>query len=322
MNMSDYNTLVSSKIDVVEDWDKLPSCPLVSVAMTTYNHESFIRMALDSILMQKVEFDYEVLIAEDCSTDKTREIVVDYQRRYPDKFRLRLARENLLSQGLKGGITNRAACRGKYIAMCEGDDYWTDPLKLQKQVDFMEAHPGCSLCGHGVKKIDSRGTCTSCYQNPVPEVSTIRDIIQQNYLITPSVMFRNCDIDSLFHMLVKAPQGDWLLYVFLARQGDIGFINEEMAVYRVHENGVWSSLKPSQRQKNELIALKTFKEEYGRDFPKEINDGMLRVLRNLKICYRNEGARSLAWIAAFQIYYHRIWWRLVRMKMRMQDKRK
>lgn len=91
--------------------------------------------------MQQTSFPYEIVIGDDRSTDRTREIVQDYQKCYPDKIQLRLAREKLYSQGLKQNIGVLNACRGKYIAMCEDDDYWTDPLKLQKQVDFLEAHP-------------------------------------------------------------------------------------------------------------------------------------------------------------------------------------
>jgi len=116
--------------------------------MITYNHETYIREAIDSVLMQQVNFPYEIVIGEDHSTDATRTIVRDYQRRHPDKIRLRLSRENLYSRKLDPGTATHCACRGKYIALLEGDDYWTDPLKLQKQVDFMEAHTTCTYCGH------------------------------------------------------------------------------------------------------------------------------------------------------------------------------
>ena len=109
----------------------------VSVFMITYNHEKYIAEALDSILMQKTDFDFDIVIGEDCSTDATRRIVLEYSRKYPDKIKLLLHNVNV------GFISNMMyvleACTGKYVAMCEGDDYWTDPFKLQKQVDFLEA---------------------------------------------------------------------------------------------------------------------------------------------------------------------------------------
>ena len=112
--MKTYVDNIESLVDKVDDWSRLPPMPLVSVCMTTYNHESFVNQALDSIVMQEFKYDYEVLIGEDKSTDRTREIVEEYQRRYPDRIRLRLARENLYSQKLKPGLGVLAACRGKY----------------------------------------------------------------------------------------------------------------------------------------------------------------------------------------------------------------
>ena len=135
---------IDNLVDKVEDWSRLPVEPLVSVYMITYNHEKFIAQALDGILMQEVDFPYEIVIGEDKSTDRTRAVVCEYQRRHPDKIRLHLSRENLFRQKL-AGLGPLAACRGKYIAMCEGDDYWTDPQKLQKQVAVLEAEPEVSF---------------------------------------------------------------------------------------------------------------------------------------------------------------------------------
>ena len=112
---------IDNLVDKVEDWSRLPVEPLVSVYMITYNHEKFIAQALDGILMQEVDFPYEIVIGEDKSTDRTRAVVCEYQRRHPDKIRLHLSRENLFRQKL-AGLGPLAACRGKYIAMCEGDD--------------------------------------------------------------------------------------------------------------------------------------------------------------------------------------------------------
>ena len=123
----------------------------VSVFMITYNHEKYIAEALDSILMQKTDFDFDIVIGEDCSTDATRRIVLEYSRKYPDKIKLLLHNVNV------GFISNMMyvleACTGKYVAMCEGDDYWTDPFKLQKQVDFLEANKEYALATHGYRMV-------------------------------------------------------------------------------------------------------------------------------------------------------------------------
>src|SRR4051794_11773039 len=118
----------------------------LTVAMITYNHEPFIAQALDSILMQQVSFDHEILIGEDCSTDRTREIVRAYRQRYPDKIRLQLPETN---RGMmQNFVAVLAAARGDYVALLEGDDYWTAPDKLARQVAYLDAHPECAICFH------------------------------------------------------------------------------------------------------------------------------------------------------------------------------
>lgn len=136
------------------DTEKLCKHPVVSVHMITYNHEPYIRQAIEGVMMQETNFEYELVIGEDASTDKTREICFEYQKRYPDKIRVLWWHENLYrNPHLAGenGARSFAHCRGEFIALCEGDDYWIDPLKLQKQVDIMRKHPSVGLCFCGAK---------------------------------------------------------------------------------------------------------------------------------------------------------------------------
>lgn len=127
--------------------------PLVSICCITYNHAQFIRKCLDGFLMQKTDFPIEILIHDDCSTDGTTEIIREYEAKYPDLIFPLYEEENQYQQGKAAEIDfyNYRRARGKYIAYCEGDDYWTDPLKLQKQVDFLEANPEYSVCFHNYK---------------------------------------------------------------------------------------------------------------------------------------------------------------------------
>jgi len=117
--------------------------PLVSVNMITYNHEPYIAQAIEGVLQQKTNFPFELVIGEDCSTDGTREIVFDYKKKYPDTIRVITSDKNV--GACKNSLRTEKACRGKYIAYCEGDDYWHHPQKLQKQVDYLESHPECGL---------------------------------------------------------------------------------------------------------------------------------------------------------------------------------
>lgn len=131
------------------DADKLCKHPVVSVHMITYNHEPYIREAIEGVMMQKTDFEFELVIGEDCSTDKTREICFEYQKKYPDKIRVLWWHENLGRHPHPAGGNGRRTtvhCRGEFIAFCEGDDYWTDPLKLQKQVDVFRNDDSIGLC--------------------------------------------------------------------------------------------------------------------------------------------------------------------------------
>lgn len=249
---------VEALIEKVEDRSRLPAAPVVSVAMATYNHGPFIRQALDSVLMQQTDFPYEVVIKEDKSTDGTRETVCEYQRRHPDKIRLLLCRKNLYSQGLKIGIHSR--CRGRYIAKLEGDDYWTDPLKLQKQVDALAGDPALSFCFHNAEIVQesyfSAGAPQVCFEDgagrpcrgpkPAPRLA-LPDLLAENFIPTASVLARTDAVLPAPDWLRRLPFGDWGLWIHLLRQGDAAYIDETMGAYRVHEGGVWSSANTARK---------------------------------------------------------------------------
>src|SRR5690606_11316563 len=133
--------------------------PLVSISCITYNHAPYIRECLDGFMMQKCDFDFEVLIHDDASTDGTQEIIKEYQEKYPEIIKPIFQTENQYSKGIRGMNIqfNFPRAQGKYIALCEGDDYWTDPLKLQKQLDFLEANPEYVLSCHNYKILDFDG---------------------------------------------------------------------------------------------------------------------------------------------------------------------
>jgi glycosyltransferase involved in cell wall biosynthesis len=212
----------------------------VSVAMITYNHEQFIMQAIDSVLMQQTDFAVELVIGEDCSTDGTRAMVRDYGERHADRIRLLLPERNL------GMFHNFAAtleaCRGQYIALLEGDDYWTDPRKLQKQVDFLEAHSECSMCFHDVL-VEHEDHRPPAYRQCAPDqkaISTLEDLLRGNFLPTPSVVYRNGLFGDLPGWYSELAVADWPLHILNAQYGQIGYIAEAMGVYRIHAGGVWS----------------------------------------------------------------------------------
>jgi glycosyltransferase involved in cell wall biosynthesis len=221
--------------------------PLVSVCITTYNHAAFINEALDSVLMQKVDFPIEILLGEDDSSDGTREICIAYVEKNKDKIRLFLhKRENVIHingrpTGRYNFLNNIRNAKGKYIALLDGDDYWTDPLKLQKQVSFLEKNPGYSVSFHKTNKMVNRELKTDYLNETTPVTTGFKEISLGNYIRTLSVVYRN-DF-KIPEILTETPVADYVIHVLNAQKGNIHFLNEIMGVYRMHEGGIWSSYK-------------------------------------------------------------------------------
>lgn len=233
--------------------------PRLSVCLVTYKHERFIREALDSVFMQQTSFPLEVVIGDDHSTDRTSEIALDYQRRYCDRTRVLLAAENLgrhTGNGRLNFLRTLRACRGEYVAFLEGDDYWTDPCKLQKQVDFLDAHPECSMCCHAAMYVDDD---TNQPSRRFPEFarpfSTLDDLLGgQNFIQTCSIVARRALLADLPEWFLTITLGDWPLCCLLARAGSIGFLDEAMTVYRMHRSSLWSS-KPEEIRCEAVVSM-------------------------------------------------------------------
>jgi glycosyltransferase involved in cell wall biosynthesis len=211
----------------------------VSVLTITYNHEEFIAQAIDSFLMQQVNFDYEIVIGEDCSTDNTRDIVINYQKKYPDKIRALLPEKNLGMQ--KNFLQTLKACQGKYIALCEGDDYWTDPLKLQKQVDFLEANSNFALCFHNAKIESTRSGQFMewiMHERLEKDVFETKDLLRQWFIPTASILFRKYNDFVFPDFFLHCDSGDIPLLLLLSLKGNFKYLNQVMSVYRLQDNGV------------------------------------------------------------------------------------
>lgn len=213
----------------------------VSVLMITYNHERYVTQAVESVLMQNAPFDIELVIGEDCSADGTRARVELLTQQHPDRVRLLPSVRNLGMQ--PNFIRTFAECRGEYIAILEGDDFWTDVMKLQKQADYLDVHPECAICFHDAVYVSEDG-CTElrrAVRPPQAEKSTLVDLLRRNFIPNCTVMFRNRLFPAFPAWYADALLGDWPLHVFNAQHGDIGFLPDVMAAYRVHAGGVYSS---------------------------------------------------------------------------------
>lgn len=219
----------------------------VSISCITYNHEKYIEQAIQSFLMQKTDFKYEILIHDDASTDSTADIIKKYQQEYPDIIKPVLQSENQYSRGVKhiSYTYNFNRAKGKYIALCEGDDYWTDKYKLQKQVDYMESDSECTLCTHSVKRVSTESVNDIGLIRPskVNRELDIREFILGGgmFIGTNSILFPKKIIDNLPTWFFFFFSGDYPLQIFLANHGKAYYMDETMSAYRVNVQGSWTN---------------------------------------------------------------------------------
>ena len=223
--------------------------PLVSISCITYNHINFIEQCLNGFLNQKTNFKFEILIHDDASTDGTKELIEKYKEQYPDIIKPLYQKENQYSQGVRGIMAtfNFSRAKSKYIAICEGDDYWVDPLKLQKQVDFLERNEEYTLAHSdvnihieqtnkiyaGINKIKDRS---------IKSGDVFIDKLESNYRIfTCTALFRNIDITILYKEHKNYMQGDLILFLELAKNGLVKYFDEPMATYRVNQGSLTQS---------------------------------------------------------------------------------
>lgn len=243
------------------DADRLCKNPVVSVPMLTYNHEAYIRQAIEGVMSQKTDFEFELVIGEDCSQDKTREICFEYQKRYPDKIRVLWWHENVSKLGGNGRrVTSR--CRGEFVAFCEGDDFWTDPFKLQKQVDVFRARKNVGLCFAQAEKLFmSDGSRQLWDGNCFPEgmisgktfflwhgfgKHPVAKILgPESFIMTATVMVRNSILTQakkrydIFNWRLLL--GDCTTWLGCASLSDVYFIKSPMAVYRINSGGAMAN---------------------------------------------------------------------------------
>lgn len=214
--------------------------PKVSVCTIAYNHEKYIEACVRGVFMQQCAFDFEMVIGDDCSTDGTLAILERLQQEFGSRLRILSRKQNL---GLAKNFENTYAnCRGEYTALCEGDDYWTDPLKLRKQIEALEANPNWSGCFHLAEMISEPGKASLGFlpADFSQAVLTVSDLLEYNSTPTCSIVYRRCALPEIPKWISRSPVGDWPLQICALRSGPIGYIPEVMAVYRIHEHGVWS----------------------------------------------------------------------------------
>ena len=217
---------------------------MVSINCTAYNQEKYIRQALEGFVMQQTNFRFEAIVHDDASIDNTATIIKEFAEKYPNIIKPILETENQYSR--KDGSLNRimtAACKGKYMAMCEGDDYWTDPLKLQKQIDFMEAHPDYAMCFHNAWQHWETGERNDDQFSRIDDRDYDGLEYYKDWIIpTASVVCRRSVLDLDVYKRARANRnfifGDILLFLSCAVYGKVRGMKECMSVYRKHVGGV------------------------------------------------------------------------------------
>jgi glycosyltransferase involved in cell wall biosynthesis len=263
----------------------------LSVVMVTYNHERFIAQALESVLAQRVNFDYEIVIGEDCSTDRTREILMDFCRRYPKRIVPLLRDKNV--GAMRNSQATLAACRGQYLALLEGDDYWTCEDKLQRQVDFLDEHPDYAICCHRAQFVDETGGGQSRIYPTLPcGTYTIEDLFHENWVVTCSVMYRWGSVGSLPNWFLTLKMGDWPLHILVARAGKIHLMDEVMSVYRIHQGGAWSSLSHRDRLRATTGMLTALDKHLGFQYTHTIRRTLAESYFEMACHARRDGNRT------------------------------
>jgi glycosyltransferase involved in cell wall biosynthesis len=245
--------------------------PVVSVALVTFNHRAFIARALESVLSQDVSEPMEVVVSDDASTDGTTEVVRDFARQYPRVIRPILSATNVGAQA--NGRRVMEASRGQFLAILEGDDYWTSDHKLSAQLEYLRANEDCSLCFHPVAFVDAAGEpIGQLYSTDLPDTLSLRDFLGHPW--TPihinSVLFRSSCLTRP-EWIDRLEMADWPLLALALERGTAGRLAEPMSAYRVHEGGIWTSRSNPRRTEGHIEAVRVMRKEMRQGFAREFD---------------------------------------------------
>ena len=275
--------------------------PKVSVMITTYNHQAYIAQAIQSVLDQKTTFKYELLIGEDESSDGTREICQQFADQHPDIIKLFLnERKNVIY--INGDATGRwnytnlfKHAQGEYLARCDGDDYWSDPQKLQSQVDFLDDHPDYSLCYHHVRWLRD-GQLYDNTHVPIPLNGTLSAddlFLNDNFIRTSAVMYRNHLKGQIPEWFYTVPYGDICMHLIHSQFGKIGYVDRLMGVYRVHTGGVFSGRSVKHNLNKSIKTYQMAAHNLGYEDNKSYQIGIARLQNQLREAIAKDTAPTL-----------------------------
>lgn len=277
---------------------RLPEAPVVSVLMITYNHERYLGQAVAGIVSQQADFPFELVIGEDCSTDGTRARVMDLQREYPHLIRVVHSARNVGANRNFQRVLER--CRGEFVAVCEGDDFWRDPRKLQRQVDYLRAHPGHVLSYHDANVVNHEGQPVrdSVFFERTHDF-TPEELVLGAYVPMFTMCFRNV-IRELPEEFFRVVNGDAFLSSVLGLHGHAGYQPEiEPSAYRLHDGGIWSGLQEEDKAIKSISSTYWLSMYYKRqglpEVSKKLAISAMGILNNMT---PRPGYFPVAWTAA------------------------
>lgn len=248
----------------------------ISVLMLAYNHEPYIRQAIESVLAQQCDTPFRLWIGEDHSSDNTREVCRELQVAHPDRIELLRSDKPL---GMHGNFSNLwKKSSGEFVAFCEGDDYWCDPFKLQKQIDFFRMHSDCTLCGTFTDILADDGTISRRVQPPgCKEVYTFEELIGRYGFHFSSVMLRRRSI-TFPDWFERSYCVDRPLYLLAAEQGSAGLIPEVTSVYRLHDGGAWSTLNARDKADKSIQLFMLMQNHFPQKYAATFKDALANIL--------------------------------------------
>lgn len=303
IGLNEFDSLDVSKIPCIEisDPEKLCKKPLVSVAMITYNHEKWLSEAIESVVTQQCSFPFELIIGEDCSTDSTRSICLEYQKKYPHIIRVLFSESNV-SVRLNVARTNLRV-RGEYVAFLEGDDYWIDALKLQKQYELMVQYPDALLSmaaarvSNASQKFGMKDGLILCPDAKSGTTLTFYDLTRF-YLHTSTYFFARRGFDFIQELSKTFSPNDAIISYFLASLSSVPFLKDVVSVYRITDRGIYTGASLAKRTKLELcvaLALLSIVKGYNNYLCNKFSIYMAKYL----IALKDEGVSTVIRIQHF-----------------------
>lgn len=291
---------LSEPIPITEQKWPEDICQFVSAGVLTFNHEPYIRDCIEGILMQKTTFPVKIVVFEDCSTDHTASILKEYEAKYPQLFKVFYMPENTWDKPIRQEAQlpyKEERARGKYIALCEGDDYWTDPLKLQKQVDFLEANEKVMAVSTNSSVCDLNGNTLQSEKVVIPPdnkegIYNLHDFfIKGIQYPTNTVVFRKLNMDFITKESKRMSNpflGDWILWVLLHMQGDFYFLDDVTAAYRINPNSITHTVNAVKRWEWDFVIRRQLMEILPKEYHVYLKDSWYPYFK-LGMAHRKQG---------------------------------